>query len=334
MSAESELSLFRWQAGSHYQSSSWISQADQDRALSDLLGAIAIVHQAAIRPVVCIDLDLTTLLAPAKSVDVLRRLAPIAASLPVAPVRAAAQETLASMWRGDLPALLPGYTSTAIAAYGAYAAACLEVRCGVPLAEDRDPCEAWIAASVHGLLRNGYWDRDVARDAFSPGFGDFASRLVAAGATIVFLSNRDPSLRMVSLQSLSGLLAGAAPTFAFFGPGGSAFDASSKAVAVQAIESGVVAGVHFGRAVDGQTVFDPASQGELVGEPQAIVAVIDDRAENRLQILAAASRSAALLAAAGLPPPCEIACAAPGFCPEVKIVSSAQAIGSFTIGEP
>ena len=333
MAAESDLITFRELARNRHEASSWVVQAEQARVLCDLLSGVSAVRAAGLRPVVCVDLDLTTLLAPAKSVDVLLELAPSTANLPLAPGCTAMIDLLAAIWRGEQAALLPGYTSPAITAYGAFMASCLEARSGLTLGDDRNACEAWISSSVHGKLRSGYWNRDVARDAFSPGFSAFAGALVAAGATIVFLSNRDPSLRAISLDSLSGLLAGAAQTFAFFGPGGSPFDASSKAVAVQRIESGVGAGVHFGRAVDGQTVFDEPAPGDVTGEPQAIVAVIDDRAENRHQIIAAALQSAARLAGVGLAPPLEIACAAPGFCPEIEIISTADALGSFIIGE-
>ncbi|MEN2786188.1 hypothetical protein ACFOKI_07260 [Sphingomonas qilianensis] len=333
MPTESDLLAFREQARGRHQANSWVAQAEQDQVLRGLLGSVSDARVAGLRPVVCVDLDLTTLLAPAKSVDVLMQLVPTITEMPVSPRCAEMIDLLAAIWRGEQDALLPGYTSSAIAAYGVFMAACLEARTGLPFDQDRDACETWIASSVHGQLRNGYWNRDVERDAFSPGFSGFASELVAAGATIVFLSNRDPSLRAISLASLSGLLAGAAPIFAFFGPGGSPFDASSKAVAVQWIEAGVGAGVHFGRAVDGQTVFDEAALGGMTGEPQAIVAVIDDRAENRHQIVAAAIQSAARLNAVGLPPPREMACAAPGFCPEIEIVSTADALSSFIVGE-
>lgn len=333
MVAESDLIIFREMARNLHQVSSWVVQAEQDRVLCTLLGDVSAARAAGLRPIVCVDLDLTTLLAPAKSVDVLLELAPSTVYLPIGPGGAAIIDLLAAIWRGEQAALLPGYTSTAITAYGAFMASCLEARSGLPLGDDRNACEAWISSSVHGKLRSGYWNRDVARDAFSPGFSAFARALGTAGAMIVFLSNRDPSLRAVSLDSLSGLLAGAAPICAFFGPGGSPFDASSKAVAVQRIESGVAAGVHFGRAIDGLTVFDEAAPGDVTGEPQAIVAVIDDRAENRHQIIAAALQSGARLKLAGLPPPREIACAAPGFCPEIEIVSTADALGSFINGE-
>lgn len=332
MADNSELDVFRDQARCRQNVERWIDVDGQEPLLKALAQDINHACRAGLRPVVCVDLDLTTLLVPAKSTEVLAQLASLAEQLPVAPARAALKALLARIWRGEEQALLPGYTSTAIKAYGAFLTCCLEARSGMPLAEDRDPCEAWIASQVHGLLRSGYWDRDAAQDEFSPGFAAYAASLVDAGGTIVFLSNRDPSLRDVSLRSLSGLLDDAAPVFAFFGPGGSQFDASSKAAAVALLEQGVGSGVYFGRAVGGATVYDIGHGGFDSGSSQAIVAVIDDRSENRRQILAAATASAERLMNHGLRSPRSIACAAPGFCPEIEIVSSADAIGSFEIG--
>ncbi|MDQ0049266.1 hypothetical protein J2T18_003567 [Paenibacillus polymyxa] len=112
----------------------------------------------------------------------------------------------------------------------------------------------------------------------------------------------------------------------FFGPGGSAFDASSKAAAVPVIENGVVAGIHFGTAQDGQTVYPDAV---TAGTPQTILAVIDDRAENRRQLIEASARSSSRLIAKGLDDIMDIASAAKGFCPEVDVAGMAAVVSSF-----
>ena len=332
MASDVELELFRDQSRSRNLFGRWVDRADQGRALASLIEDVRLACDADLRPVVCIDLDLTTLLAPVKSIEVLRQLAPAASQLPVSQSNTAMIPLLEAIWLGNQSALLPGYTTTAIAGYGVFLTACLEERTGIVLGDARKAFEGWIAASVHRLLRDGYWDRDAADDLHSPGFSRYASALTEAGATIVFLSNRSAALRKISLTSIAGLLAGAAPVFAFFGPGGSQFDASSKAAAVRLIEAGVGTGVYLGRAVGSETVFDDLPTDGTAVRNQTILAVFDDRAENRSQIVNAATSSAKRLSARALHLPYGIACAAPRFCPEVEIVSASAAVSAFETG--
>ncbi|QBF26736.1 hypothetical protein EXN22_13900 [Pseudomonas tructae] len=335
MSIDQKLVRFRSQALHQIGAEPWTSPAIQAKVLRTLLERVRAASDADLCPVVCVDLDLTSLLAPEKSREVLLQLAPVASELPMpAAQRALFTAHLGEIWRGKEQALLPGYTSTSIMAYGAYMLAQLQLRTGNTLESQTCAlCEKWVCSKVHALLRAGYWDRDLAHDQISPGFTAFADRVAKAGGSIVFLSNRDASLREVSLACIRRLLGGAEQPFAFFGPGGASFDASSKASAVFQIEAGVCFGVHYGVAQNGQTIYPDAQDTSTVRGQQAIVAVIDDRAQNRRQIIEAAVASSDRLVDAGLAGIMDIASAAYGFCPEIDVVSMETVISSFQIQE-
>ncbi|MOA33492.1 hypothetical protein D3C78_1547910 [compost metagenome] len=99
------------------------------------------------------------------------------------------------------------------------------------------------------------------------------------------------------------------------------------------IEAGVSFGVHYGVAENDQTVYPDAQDTGPVPGQQTIVAVIDDRAENRRQIIEAAVASSARLVDAGLAGLMDIASAAYGFCPEIDVVSMDTVISSFLTQE-
>lgn len=331
MLVDQKLVEFRVEASRRVRSEPWVSPGRQSEVLQALLDRVVAARVAGFRPVVCIDLDLTSLLAPEVSRQSLLKLAPSAGKLPVPAGQGGLAARLNTIWCGKDEALLPGYTSTSISAYGPYILAQLQVRVGCALHPDAlKACEDWVSAGVHAILRSGYWDRDLSRDEVSPGFTAFAQRLADKGGLIVFMSNRDASFREVSLVCIGRLLGDGAQPFAFFGPGGNSFDASSKATAVARIETGVSIDVHYGTAENGQTIY-PAEQGMHTGvEPLTIVAVIDDRAENRRQIIEAAAMSSNRLATAGLGSVMDLASAACGFCPEIDVVGVDAVISSFT----
>lgn len=335
MSIDQNLFRFRSQASRRIGSDPWVSPGIQAKVLRTLLDRVSAAKDANLRPVICMDLDLTSLLAPEKSREVLLQLAPAASELPMpAAQRVTFTAHLGEIWRGKEPALLPGYTSTSIMAYGSYLLAQLQLRTGRTLdLETCALCEKWVSSKVQAILRAGYWDRDLSHDQVSPGFTAFASRVAKAGGSIVFLSNRDASLREVSLACIRRLLGTQEQPFAFFGPGGASFDASSKASAVSRIEAGVSFGVHYGVAENDQTVYPDAQDTGPVPGQQTIVAVIDDRAENRRQIIEAAVASSARLVDAGLAGLMDIASAAYGFCPEIDVVSMDTVISSFLTQE-
>jgi hypothetical protein len=331
LTEELQLRAFRADAATHLSDNPWILPSRQFAVWSSFFDRLSAARASGLSPVVCVDLDLTSLLAPSKSRDVLAGLAPIASGLPVpGDLLVPMSGLLSAIWRGEEPALLPGYTTTSISAYGAYIVAQLQERTGQALADaSRDACEAWAAGKVFDVLRSGYWNRDPSGDEASPGLTSWAARVRAQGGVIVFLSNRDPLFRNVSLASIGALLGEGVAPFAFFGPGGSQFDASSKAAAIARIEAGAVAGVHFGVENGGQTEYPDAPGAGVTVQETAIIAVVDDRAENRKQIIAAATASAGRLAQAGLTMPMDIASAAIGFCPEIDVTGMAAVTSSF-----
>lgn len=325
------VSDFRKQSASQAGGASWVSLPQQFAVWRQLIHDVGRARACGLKPVLCVDLDLTTLLAPQKSREVLMELAPSAVNFDVQAGSAAGTYSapLAAMWEGLAPALLPGYTSTSVQAYGIYCAAQLQTRARKEIAAERlVKCEEWIAAEIQTKLRSGYWDRDLLRDELAAGFTKWASMVQSQGGRIVFLSNRDPSLREVSLSCIARLMGEGAPLFAFFGPGGSTFDASSKATAVAMVERGVSEGVHFGIAQNGQTAYPDAVPGAACLQ---ILAVIDDRAENRRQIIEAASKSSERLAEIGLGGIMNIASAAQGFCPEVDVADMVTVVSSFVV---
>lgn len=333
MPADPRVTAFRHRSAQHAGRDPWVTCIEQSAVWERLFGLVDAARMRGMSPVVCLDLDLTTLLAPQKSRDVLVQLAADAAEVDAASGISSGTfgPLLASIWQDTEPALLPGYTTTSIQAYGIYCTARLQSLAGRMLdAERLEACEAWITAKVHGTLRSGYWARDLSRDELAQGFADWMHRVTQAGARIVFLSNRDASLREVSLACIQRLIGEHAAPFAFFGPGGAALDASSKAVAVTLIERGVTEGVHFGASLDGQTVYPDAAPH---GPPATIVAVVDDRAENRHQIIEASAGSRVRLAEAGLGGIMDIASAAQGFCPEVEVMGMSTVMSSFLFQE-
>lgn len=193
---------FRQQASIAEGDMSLVVIRQQSIALGKLFSRIMEAVALGFNPIVCVDLDLTSVLAPEKSCDVLNSLRPgVSGFNAVANVPAGTfSTTLDGIWRNAIPALLPRYTSTSIQAYGIYCTAELQVRTGDPIGSDRlAECEKWIADQVHRRLRIGYWHRDLAADRPATGFTYWARRVKDAGACIVFLSNRDTVTREVSL---------------------------------------------------------------------------------------------------------------------------------------
>lgn len=324
---------FRKRSALQPEAAPWVSLVQQAAVWRQLSWSVKNARDQGLNPVVCVDLDLTTLLAPQKSRDVLAELARSAINFDALAGSDAGtfSPTIDAIWRGQAPALLPGYTTTSIQAYGVYCAAQLQVRAEKNIVPEKlGACEEWIATNVHAKLRSGYWDRDLAKDELAVGFTSWARMIAALGGRIAFLSNRDPALREVSLGCIQRLMGKGAQIFGFFGPGGSNFDASSKAAAVAMIETGVSEGVHFGVAEGSRTEY-PDSVAS--GPAQEILAVVDDRAENRLQLIEAASGSAARLSAKGLGGVMDIASAAQGFCPEVAVAGMATVVSSFIFEE-
>lgn len=333
MTAASTVAAFRQQAALAKGNESWVTIGQQSAVWKRLLTRVTSSVVCKLNPIICVDLDLTSLLAPQKSRDVLDSLRPFVHGFAaVAGVPAGTlDETLDRIWRNACPALLPGYTSTSIQAYGIYCTAQLQVLSGQPVAADRlDGCEKWIADQVHARLRSGYWDRDLAADQPAAGFSDWACRIREAGGRIVFLTNRDPAAREASLECIRYMLGDAGAPFVFFGPGGSAFDASSKAAAIALIEQGVCSGIHYGSAENGQTKYVAPAPGLPF---QTVVAVIDDRTENRRQIIEASAGSEERLESNGIGTVMDIASAAEGFCPEMDVVDMSEVISSFVFTE-
>ena len=267
------------------------------------------------RPVVEVDLDLTSLLAVEKSANTLKELASQAPGLAeqlselMPSTRSLLVTALQTLWQAPAAseACLPGYTDGAIEGYGLYLAVLLPHPLGITLdlaAEER--MAEWIRNTVHAKLRNGYWDRDLTRDEISPGFVDFLAEINRRGGEAVFVSNRPPDTMEISIARLSSVVAEAGvrtacdaasiPLFAYFGPGGSAFDGPSKQVAQNHLEQNPPAGVYVARVSAGVL-----SYGSVAGAGGTVVvaAVFDDRAENRRVIIAGAEKSAELLRKTG-----------------------------------
>lgn len=310
----------------------WVARIQQQTSLSAITDRVAHLRSGAHRAIVCIDLDLTTLVAPEKSREVLARLrlgagefGQLAGGADSAAGTAFAQ-TLDEIWGGAQPALLPGYTTTAIEGYAVYLLAQLEQRTMRQLSDDtRVRCEQWLNDQVFGLLRNGYWDRDVAADLINPGVALWLHKLNELGAEPVFLSNRPPATQDASLGKIRAMLGPASQVFAFFGPGGSAHDASSKAAAVAQLEDGCMAGIHIAKLVGGALVYP-----QVVRQERAIIAaVVDDRAENRRQVIEAAPQSNSYWQSIGVQQMAGVAVAASGFCPEIALIDGPFAISTF-----
>lgn len=311
----------------------WVSICQQSLVWEKFFDRVVKVPLSGLAPVVCVDLDLTSLLAPQKSREVLDRLRAHAGEIDkmanVAPDTFA--RTLDEIWRNAEPALLPGYTSTSIQAYGVYCTAQLQARTGHVIDPDHvSRCEEFITNKVHSWLRDGYWDRDLADDLPATGFSQWAGRVAEAGARVVFLSNRDPATREASLASIRRMLGEAVEPFAFFGPGGSMYDASSKATAITLLEQGIRAGVHYGKAENGRVEYLEVAPGT---PSYTVVAIIDDRAENRRRVIEASTVSAARLEEKGIGAVMDIASAAEGFCPEMDVVGMPMVISSFAFKE-
>ena len=67
--------------------------------------------------------------------------------------------------------------------------------------------------------------------------------------------------------------------------------------------------------------------------PYAVVAIIDDRAENRQRVIEASAVSAERLKEKGIGVVMNIASAAEGFCPEMDVVGMPMVISSFAFKE-
>lgn len=325
-------SRFRREALSGTAPSLWCTRTKQNATLDMLLDRIANVRARGRRAVLGLDLDLTTLLAPARSAEVLLELAPrtteLAAEFGHLGANAARLEAAVErVWKGAPGFILPGYTTTAIEGYGVYLAAALIAAENLALSDDdRDRLESWVNRTVHALLRNGYWARDLLRDLISPGVETFIAKLYAAGGEVAFLSNRPRETRNASL-TLCRQMVGAAELFAWFGPGGSAFDAASKVEAVTLIESGTPAAIYLAEIVDGRLVYAPSAASGSEGA--VIIGIADDRAENRREVARAATQSTAFWQSLGLSGIAEVAVAAPGFSTEIEIVDAPARISSF-----
>jgi len=320
--------------------SPWADHAAQAATLGMLLNRVRHARAAGRRALIGMDLDLTSLLAPAKSVEVLAGLAPrageVAGHLTDIDVAQADRlvAALGRCWRGEQAFLVPGYTTTAIEGYAVYLAAVLTTAEGIVLkAADRDRLEAWINDTVFRVLRNGYWARDLMADLIAPGFAAFVAAVYAAGGEIVFLSNRSPDTRVASMARLCQALAEAGlpetALFICFGPGGSAYDAASKQQAVALLEAGAPAGAYLGEIVDNRLVYPPFQPDWTAGS--VLVGMVDDRAENRQQVAAAAAASALFWAGAGQGGVAEVAVAAPGFSTEIATVDAPDRISSFSL---
>lgn len=333
MSVDLKMVAFRERSALQVGDAPWVSHAQQSGTWKRLFDLVGEARAHGLSPVICVDLDLTTLLVPQKSRDVLAELASSAVEFDTEAnaISGIFAATLEAIWCGAQPALLPGYTTTSIQAYGIYCAAQLQARTGQTITAERlTACEEWIAAKIYAKLRSGYWDRDLSHDELAVGFAQWAHRVAVAGARIVFLSNRDPSLREVSLDCIARLLGDGVKPFAFFGPGGSPFDVTAKVAAVKLIELGVTEGIHLGVVQEGQVTYLSTVPD---GSPQTILAVIDDRGESRRQIIDASIGSAERLTSVGLGGIMDIASAAQGFCPEVDVVNMSTVISSFVIEE-
>jgi hypothetical protein len=326
--------------------SPWVDWPTQRSTLDAMLARAARLKQLGYRPVIECDLDLTTLLAPERAVAVLKAFAPQASGLAdalgagVAPAQAQALSSALQQAWADPPRaqfLLPSYTDTGITAYGHYLAAVLPQQLGLALdGAARAALAAWAGITVHAGLRNGYWDRDLASDRVAAGFDLFAARWALAGGELVFVSNRSPAMREDSLRLLEGIAARAGalagtprqPLFCYFGPGGSAYDASSKMAAQQHLEAGPAPGVYVASLVGGQPQFEAAPAG---GQPAVVCAILDDRAESRKVIVAAAEKSAAVLRTHGLGEVDSVGIGTVGHVPEMSIVDAPRRLASFEL---
>lgn len=320
--------------------SPWVTQAQQEKTLDDLFRRVVTVRKAGRRAMIGMDLDLTSLLAPARSAEVLAalsgRIPEIRILLPDQPAVEISRLVSIMQWLWQTPAggdfLLPGYTTTAIEGYAVYFVAALEAKHAFTLtAADRDRLERWVNAAVFGSLRNGYWQRDLMADEIAPGFAKFIRTIDKLGGELVFLSNRSPEHRPASLSKLYQALASAGLSesglFMFFGPGGSAFDAASKAKAVAMIEAGAPPAVYFGKLVNGELVYPKSDPAWVAGS--ILLATVDDRQENRHQVSEAALQSASYLQSIGEAPTTEVAVAAPGFSAELLVVDAQACISTF-----
>lgn len=291
--------------------SPWATWEQQATALDAVLSLVSQICAKGYRAVVEIDLDLTSLLAAEKAATVVTELAPRASAvsdhlteLP-ASARAALSRALGTLWQDPKSSsiCLPGYTDGAIEGYGLYLAVLLPSQLGLKLTPEAEAQMAeWIRSTVHGTLRNGYWDRDLSRDQHSPGLVSFLTDLYRRGGEGVFVSNRPLATHQVSISRLTAAVAAAAtdltgdpksiPLFAYFGPGGSAFDASSKQAAQEHLEQSPPPGIYLGQVSAGVVSYGNVSapHREVV-----VTSVFDDRAENRRQIVDGARKSARLL---------------------------------------
>jgi hypothetical protein len=330
MDARPDLSQrFRCIAARKRDDDPWVDTAAQLVVWSDLYDRTARASSAGLRPVIGVDLDLTSLLAPEKSVETVSNLVASLDDLAsqIAESDRGAIDCLKEIWCQTAPALLPGYTTTAIEAYSLYIAAQIQTRASVNFSsESLALVEHWINQKIFAILRGGYWSRDLSKDHVSPGIQNWASRIHAAGGEIAFMSNRDPSTRDVTVGKLKSMIDDPSQLFAFFGPGGPDFDASSKAAAARAIEAGTPAGVYFATTPNGQPQF-PLPSESYIGAG-VLVAIIDDRDENRNAVIDAAQHSASQLAQAGLGGVMDIAI---GFCPEIAAIEAPAIVSSYEI---
>jgi hypothetical protein len=204
------------------------------------------------------------------------------------------------------------------------------------LPEDLETLTSWLQETVYASLRNGYWERDLTTDTLTPGFTGFLAALYRKGGEMVFVSNRSPDMRTASITVISRALREASdfanmniPLFAYFGPGGSRYDAKSKEAAQQHIEANPIPAVYFGTVQGNQVTYNAptdVSQDQVV-----VVSVFDDRSASRNVMVAAASKSTALKTKYQLSPIASIGIAVVKHCPEIMIVEASNAIVTFEL---
>lgn len=340
------LARYQLEALGPAQPSPWADWAVQSASLTATLANVRCAADAGLRALVVLDLDLTTLLAPEVACKALASLVPRIGELEAfthdlgSDGQAWLLSTLRAEWgspgSGPWSTLIPSYTDGGIEGYAAYLTAVLQQRLGRDAHLDAfEAVRAWVQEAVHSVLRNGYWDRDVRQDTPAPGLASFLGLLYAHGGQAVFLSNRPPSTRDATLEVLSRLLeqvpgaASRADLFAFLGPGGSAYDASSKRAAVSHLEAGAAARVYIGTAAPDGVIYGPVEYGDA--RQLGVVAVVDDREGNRQQIITAAAASAQRLRDLEMAGILSVGVATVGHAPEMSIVDCSFRVSDFRL---
>lgn len=324
--------------------SNWVSWSNQNLTLLETIEKIKKLKINGYRPVVEIDLDLTSLISPNKCVSVLQSIENKVDELKNVLSQSVSEmelnsllSTLKRIWNDPTLAetLLPSYTDGGIHGYSLYLTAVLQKKCGIKLNKTfQDSLSNWIYSTVYKVLRNGYWDRNLKNDNTVPGFEVFVSKIIKAGGEIIFISNRSPEMREDSIFVLNKFLSrvteivgfSMTPLFAYFGPGGSKYDAVSKKSAQKHIESNPIPQIYLGDLVDSEVVYtNPLTyEGEIV-----IVSIFDDRAESRKIMIDAASKSNIILKKNECNEIISVGIATIGFTPELSIIDSFHKIASF-----